>query len=269
MRRVILQSPRIGVTERGDAGRTLAWVDKVQSGDVDMAILITKCITQPFIDNVVKLHRNGARLIVHCGCTGHGGTRIEPGSPVPRIQLFSLRMLICAGFPVENCVLRIGPVIPDAHGLDAMRHVLRQADEIIGLDKLRVRVSVVDDYPHVKERFRTAGLPTIYPGRQFYASPEQFQAVASACAEFPDVVFETCAEKTLIGPNVKALGCVSDQDLELCGITRTKTAGANPQNRSGCLCLSGKKELLACRHPCASRCMYCYWKDAVPAAAGD
>lgn len=256
-----LDAPRIGITERGDAGRMLGWVDKVRDHSVDMAILITKCITQPFIDNVIALHRNGFRLIVHCGCTGHGRTVIELGSPDSIIQLRSLNMLILSGFPVDHCVLRIDPIIPNANGLNAMRTVLCQADQIIGLSKLRVRISVIDDYPHVKARFQNAGLSTIYPSRQFYASPEQFRAVAAVCAEFSDVMFETCAEKNLTGPNIKAQGCVSDQDLAICGIVRTKDAYLNPQNRSGCLCLPGKKELLACKHPCNSKCLYCYWKD--------
>ena len=35
----------------------------------------------------------------------------------------------------------------------------------------------------------------------------------------------------------------------------------NRQNRNGCLCLACKKEMLTQKHPCAHKCLYCYWKD--------
>lgn len=262
METIVLKNPRIGVTERGDAGRMLDWVEKVKQNQVDMAVLITKCVTHPFIDKVMELTQNGARLIVHCGCTGLGRTDYEPGSPAPIIQLRSLNMLLLRGFPIERCVLRVDPVIPTEYGLNRMRHVLKEADRMFGLENIRVRISVLDEYPHVKQRLRNAGMETIYPGNQFYASPEQFRAVETICAEFPQARFETCAEPSLRAINIKRQGCVSDADLALCGIVRTGASGINMQNRTGCLCLAGKKELLSQKHPCGSKCIYCYWKDA-------
>lgn len=256
-----LAHPVIGITERGDAGRDQSWAPQVEAGEVDLAILITKCISQAMIDNVIRLHDAGKRFIVHCGCTGWGGTNIEPGSPAAIVQLRSLLMLLKAGFPVDHCVLRIDPIIPLPDGLYRSGAVLRLADRLIGLENLRVRISVMDDYAHVKKRFIDAGLQPVYPERQFYATPDQFHEVQRLCEEFPKVTFETCAEKSLFGPNIKAQGCVSDQDLAIVGIKRVSDAGINPQNRSGCLCLSGKKELLTQKHPCASRCLYCYWQD--------
>lgn len=260
-----ITKPKIGITERGDAGRNLEWEPAVQSGRVDMAILITKCVTAGFLDAVIRQTRAGARLIVHCGCTGWGATRIETGSPSPEIQLASLKMLIDAGFPLEQCVLRIDPIIPTNEGLDRATRVLDIADRLFSLKNLRVRISVIDDYPHVKERFTKAGLQPIYPGRQFYASPEQFDAVVRLCAEYPEVNFETCAERGLIGSNITASGCVSDKDLAICGIVRTDPVPVNMQKRTGCLCLAGKTELLNHKGRCLSACLYCYWKD--PAAA--
>lgn len=90
---------------------------------------------------------------------------------------------------------------------------------------------------------------------------ERGDAVRQLCAQFPDITFETCAEKYLTGPNILQKGCVSDTDLARCGIQRTGNMAQNPQNRNGCLCLSGKKELLECPWPCANGCLYCYWKD--------
>lgn len=257
-----LKNPRIGITEQGDAGYDLSWVNKIEQGSVDAAILVTKCLSHGMYDALLSLKQKGFHnIIVHCGCTGRGGTIIEPGAPEYGTQLRSLEKLIRSGFPQERCVLRIDPIIPDADGLNAAWLVLKYAKTLFDFNKMRVRISVVDDYRHVKARFQDAGLPTIYPGDQFYASPEQFAQVRRLLGMFPDITFETCAEKYLHTPNVKACGCISDTDLLLCGIRRIADTGTNPQNRSGCLCLQGKTELLHNKCQCANRCLYCYWKN--------
>jgi hypothetical protein len=43
---------KIGITEAGDAGVDLSWVDKM--GSVDGAVLITKCISPNFVDAAMK-----------------------------------------------------------------------------------------------------------------------------------------------------------------------------------------------------------------------
>ena len=262
---VTIQNPKIGVTEQGDAGYDLSWARKIYTRKVDAAILITKCLSRGMGRELLSLQEQGyENIIVHCGCTGRGGTVIEPGAPKYKVQLQSLRKLIDAGFPIERCVLRIDPIIPDSDGLNAAWRVLTAAQELFDMQKLRVRISVVDDYPHVKVRFRAAGLPEIYPGTQFQANAEQFSQVRKLCGMFPGILFETCAEKQLSGPNIVARGCVSDEDLARCGIERLGDQGTNPQNRSGCLCLRGKVELLNHRGQCKNGCLYCYWKPLRP-----
>lgn len=256
-----IQNPVIGVTERGDAGYDMGWVEPIRTGTVDAAVLITKSITNLMLRNLADLTREGFQnIILHCGCTGRGGTVLEPCAPDYMTQLRSLQAALDADFPLERCVLRIDPIIPDKDGLNAAWLVLRDASAMFDMKKLRVRISVMDDYKHVKARFRAAGLEPVYPDDQFYASREQFGQVQRLCGMYPDIQFETCAERFLQGPNIQAMGCISDRDLALCGIRRTGSAGVNPQNRSGCLCLSGKRELLANRRQCPNKCLYCYWR---------
>lgn len=45
---------KIGITERGDAGRDFSWESKLSS--VAGAVLITKNITDAFIDKVIENH---------------------------------------------------------------------------------------------------------------------------------------------------------------------------------------------------------------------
>ena len=55
---------RIGITEAGDAGLDLSWVDKLN--DVDGAVVITKQITDSFINAALT---NQEKLIIHLTCT--------------------------------------------------------------------------------------------------------------------------------------------------------------------------------------------------------
>lgn len=57
-----------------------------------------------------------------------------------------------------------------------------------------------------------------------------------------------------------ARGCVSKADLDILGLPVPAGITSNPQNRTGCHCLSIKGELLDHRAPCPNKCIYCYWK---------
>ena len=56
---------KIGITEAGDAGVDLSWVEKLDR--VDAAVLITKCVSPDFFDATLE-HKD--RLIVHATITG-------------------------------------------------------------------------------------------------------------------------------------------------------------------------------------------------------
>lgn len=247
---------KIGITERGDAGINQLWTQKLEQ--VDGAVLITKNITEPFKANVLKAHNTGHKLIVHCTCTGYGATALEPNVPEYRKQLDSLKDLIGRGFPAEQCVLRIDPIFPSEKGLKKVHEVI-QYFMSLNTGVTRIRVSIVDEYKHVKERYRAKGWKPLY-GDNFYASNTQMGMVADTLNTY-NFTYEVCAENYLAKKlnNVKVLGCVSNKDLDILGIEQEKMA-LNPQNRSGCHCLSCKTELLTERKPCPHKCVYCFWK---------
>lgn len=256
---------RIGITERGDAGIDLSWAGKLQYGNFDGAVLITKNITEPFKDSVLKLHEMGRKIIVHGTCTGWGATRIEPNVPEYHKQIDSFKNLCSRGFPMEQCVLRIDPIMPTENGMKQVRKVLAYAKEQGLIPAMRIRISIFDEYRHVKERFRAMNVIPCYPGNDFQASTEQFKAVAAMLSEY-DYTFYTCAEPKLLRyarhGQVKASGCVSEQDLALLGLPVPEELSINMQHRGGCLCLSCKTEMLTERKQCPHKCAYCYWKDS-------
>ncbi len=248
---------KIGITERGDAGIDLSWVSKADT--VDGIILITKNLTESFCQKVLDLYNRGYKIIIHCTCTGYGHTELEPNVPDYRTQLKSLKNMIDRGFPAENCVLRIDPIFPSGKGMERVCKVL---DYFIQLNTgvKRIRISLVDEYKHVKERYKQHGWSPLY-GDNFGPSYEQKQLAANILNSY-SFQYELCAEDDFLKMlnNGQIIGCVSTKDLHIMGIP-TKSTGINPQNRKGCHCLDCKTELLTERKQCPHQCVYCFWKS--------
>lgn len=250
---------KIGITERGDAGIDLSWKEKLSS--VDGTILITKNITSEFKHHLMHEYNNGRKIIVHCTCTGWGSTPFEPNVPEYHTQLNQLKILIDEGFPATHCVLRIDPIFPTESGLKQIEKVLEYFISLnTGIN--RIRVSVYDEYNHVKERLKKAGYNSCY-GNAFYASPEQIKNVGHVLSKYP-YTFETCAEDILCTKYPKhftQVGCVSIKDIDILGLPIPTNMNENGQNRYGCHCLGCKTELLENKHRCQHQCIYCYWRD--------
>lgn len=279
-------SLKIGVTEAGDPSFDYSWTEKIQ--EMDMVILITKNITDKFIEEVLKYKK---KIILHATCTGYGGTVIEPNVPVYTKQLDQLKKLVSCGFPENQVVIRIDPVIPTHKGFGNLMKILSYKKQI-GLNNVkRIRVSILDNYKHVQERFKKNKLPILYEGK-FQASKEEFENADSVIRQLKekyDVIFESCAEPNLT--ETEKVGCVSQKDLDIFGL-KNDTEELKGQRKT-CLCIAGKTELLThkrygrcnkfkiddsmggscgignncknCEHHdvygCPNACLYCYWKS--------
>lgn len=250
---------KIGITEAGDAGIDLSWVNKLDA--VDGAVVITKNITDNFMNAVLQYDD---KLIVHITCTGYGGTVLEPNVPNAWHQIASAIRLVKYGFRKERIVVRVDPIIPTEKGLDLAYDVITH---FMKAGFSRYRISVLDMYPHVRERFRAKNLPLPY-GDGFSASDDQMASVdemlRDAAAYWEDIggissnlSIESCAEPRLKVP--VAVGCISSRDLRLLGLSDPDYMISGRQ-RTHCLCYAGKTELLQRKHPCSHGCLYCYWK---------
>lgn len=234
---------KIGVTERGDAGLDFSWMRTYKN--YDAVILMTKHLSHLFIEQAAKINS-----IVHATITGHGGTIYEPNVPNLLISKMYFDLLVKTLGP-ERVVLRIDPIIPNESGIAKAIFVYDQL-HVNFPKKTRVRISFLDQYPHVKERFIKAGLkPLDY---YFHAPIELRKKIA---AYFPDA--EICGE-----PGLSCVGCVSAKDLE---ILKIKTDSVEPYDRVAkglqreeCKCLAYKTEMLKNRSRCRHECVYCYWK---------
>ena len=247
---------KIGITERGDAGINLDWASKVNS--VDGMILITKNLTEKFCFQVLELHKKGYKIIIHCTCTGYGGTVLEPNVPDYKTQLKHLKEIIDNGFPANHCVLRIDPIFPSEKGMKRVNEVLDYF-ETLNTGVTRIRISLVDEYKHVKERYRQRGWTPLY-GDNFFPSYAQKKLAADTLNQY-SFAYELCAEDDFLSmlKNGQITGCISTKDLKIMDIP-AEEMDSNPQKRKGCHCLSCKTELLTDRKPCPNRCVYCFWR---------
>jgi DNA repair photolyase len=226
----------VGITERGDAALDLSWIVPVQEGLP--SILITK---DPL---ALSRHLDSSmNVIVHCTITGYGGTKLEPNVITPDMAVKGLLRIIDI-IGIERVVLRIDPIIPC--NFEIKRINIKDLIPSKVYCKIRKRISFLDNYEHVKRRFKEAGLkPLPY---SFHAPLEDRKKIVEAM-DYPEV----CGE-----PGISCTGCVSIKDLEILKVNPPKRG--KPKQRVTCSCLSSKKELLDNRKQCAHGCLYCYWR---------
>jgi len=227
---------KVGITERGDAGLDLSWLDKLNAGKVDAAIIITKDPEKLLGINIPD------NVIIHCTITGLADTYWEPNSPRIGLSLEAYRELI-KRYGGDRVVLRIDPVIPYDPWFRYLA-ILRHRNG-------RVRVSFLDMYNHVRERHvKETGRPfSLWNG--MHAPLEYRLKVLNEMKKTGDI--EVCGE-----PGISCTGCVSVKDMEVFGI---ESSGNLKRQREYCPCLAEKVELLSNKHPCKNNCLYCYWKD--------
>lgn len=249
---------KIGITEAGDAGLDLTWEGKLPF--VDGTILITKNPRPQFLAAVM---RNQEKIILHITITGYGGTAIEPNVPIFIDTFHYLKDLVRAGFPQNKIVIRVDPIIPTDKGIQkAFDMMAGSIDEGF----TRFRVSIIDMYPHVRERFIASRLPLPYGDKGFLPSISQSKAVDKMLKSLNEyakekdhqIRIETCAEPRL--KNAIQQGCISSYDLNLLGLAEDADNDNVGFQRKNCLCYFGKTELLANKERCPHQCLYCYWK---------
>lgn len=236
---------KIGITEAGDAGLDFSWVDKL----FDVNIIITKHLTTKNERLIKALLENSNKIILHCTCTGYGGTKMERNVPTPSEVHDGVKYLIQNGFPVSHIVLRTDPIIPTEKGINRVESVW---DLFADTGITRCRYSVIDMYPHTKERI--AAEYGEVPFDTFRAPKKMMDAVKYAVENYGTYTFESCAESL-----PEQVGCVSKRDFDILGVPFDNAEGGF--QRKGCLCVAGKTELLNTKKRCPSGCLYCYWRD--------
>ena len=205
---------------------------------------------------IEKLIEHKDKIILHLTITGFGSTRIEPFVPSPQATLGKLQKLIDGGFPTDHIVLRVDPIVPSIKGLNTATSVLRL---FRGLGIKRVRISFLDNYKHVRERFKEIGVE-LYNGEFHAPLKERLKCLTAIkyCAEecgYESV--EACGE-----PGIDSVPCLSQKDIDILGLTDEIVLEGSAEQRKSCGCPANKSELLRVKpHRCYNKCLYCYWRD--------
>jgi hypothetical protein len=242
------KSQMIGITEASEIAFHLDVFDSLYNGN----IIITKRLTNKLIH---KLIENKEKIILHVTCTGWGASVLEPFVPTMETTRKKFGELIEKGFPIEQCVLRIDPIIPTKEGIEKLFSVLRLFSDT-GIQ--RVRFSVLDMYDHVKKRFNENGLEIPY--ETFHAPLEIRKNIYNILIDFGkeygfDV--EACAE-----PGIDSVSCLSQKDIDILGLSDKITLIGNKGQRSNCSCPSNKVSLFKTKpERCLQKCLYCFWLD--------
>lgn len=244
---------RFGTTETSDPCFHLEIFDNLYEGN----LIITKRLTDAFIDKLVE---NKNKIILHCTVTGMGGSRLEPLVPIKEAMLAKTKALIDKGFPVEQIVLRVDPIIPTEKGVQTAIDTMKC---FLPLGIRRIRISFLDMYNHVKERFYES--LNKLPYETFHADEQlREQAIERILTEVTgDYELEFCGEPpTTKFKNISNTPCLSQKDVDILGLTDKIKLEGNKGARRTCGCPENKTELIKDKpRRCQNKCLYCFWKD--------
>jgi len=246
-----------GTTETGEISFNLDSFDNLYVGN----LIITKRLSNGLIDRLIE---NKDKCILHLTVTGLG-EKLEPLVPDKVKNFDKLALLLSKGFPLKQVVLRVDPIIVTKKGVETAISVI---DYFCGGIKIpRVRISFLDMYKHVKERFNENNIPIPYNS---FNPPQNMIDDAMLQLVHKKVLYgfelESCAEN--INDRWKGYidtcGCVSQKDVNILGIQdKIQLIGiGDGKQRKQCQCPNNKKQIIKCKpNRCEHQCLYCYWKD--------
>lgn len=250
---------KIGITETYDPCFVQDWETRLLKAN----IVISKELNDEMIEKLLIVQD---RVIFHHTVTGQGGTVLEPNVHTPEHEFAQFRKLLSRGFPLTHYVLRLDPIILwSKETQDNIVKVLEMWKPVVEeyRNQIRCRVSVVDLYPHVKERLASVGYKVFYD--TFTAPDAVFRRIDTIfCPFYHYFKFECCAEPKLFPYNFVHCGCASYYDLELLGfdMEMQKEYGLpDTKQRGDCKCLAKKQILGVKPGSCPHGCLYCFWKD--------
>jgi DNA repair photolyase len=246
-----------GITDFGDAACDHGWSSWVEKRR-GPAILITKNATKLLTDFPYLLNQE---VIIHATITGYGDSIFEPGVPSPESILDFLSKI--SPNKKKQIVIRIDPIIPVNEMITRSKQIYTKAHEL-GFE--RIRISILDLYPHVLQRFEKLSPSLVYELKQIYNwdlahSTGEHQDYMIHCDYqlrkqiidfFPGV--EICAE-----PPFRGTPCISYKDIDSLGLKRENFSKPTEKQRKFCGCLE-KRELLQMNSACPHGCIYCYIK---------
>lgn len=130
------KKPVVSYYKNYDPTLTYEWVQKL----TDINIINTKKFTQEFCDIILQ---NKHRIFLHVTLTGMGQTPFEPNISTVKSTFEYLKYLVNNGFPVNQILIIINPILSNDNGLKALKLLLRVLTEYKELRLRWVRTNLL------------------------------------------------------------------------------------------------------------------------------
>jgi DNA repair photolyase len=228
-----------GISNSGEPGFSYEWINRLEFINVIISRTVSTT-NKYFLDRLIE---NKDNMILHICVSGWGGTSFEPKIPKVDKVLEGVEYLKKNGFNTEFMVLRIDPIFPNSKGLNKVTEIL-ELFKRTGI--VRVRYGILRQTNTVRQRFieRFGKCPFSWE----IPNEEIVEMVDEKIKSFGYYTYESCRTGL---PD--SLGCVSEKDLRLFGMTG---APYTYEKKNHCKCLSGTVELMDGK--CPGGCVYCY-----------
>ncbi len=111
-----------------------------QSKLTEINIINTKKLTIDFCNFILQ---NKHRIFLHCTISGMGQTPFEPNIPSVKNTFEYLKYLVNNGFPINQILIIINPILPNDNGLKALKLLFRALTEYKELRLRWVRTNLL------------------------------------------------------------------------------------------------------------------------------
>ena len=175
-------------------------------------LLITKNIKEA-TPIYLKAQELEIPTVTHVTITGLGGTIVEPEVPNFTTSLENLHYFMTqVEENHQNVVLRIDPLIPNVTSPQHLKELIGIASSI---EITRVRTSVIDFYPFVRDKFKLHNLPY----SKTFNPPFRYDILLDLLkmCKASNMTLESCAESMNI-PDLIQVGCADKNEWAKLGV---------------------------------------------------
>lgn len=132
----IKKKPIVSYYKNFDPTLSYEWINKL----TEINILNTKVLNQEFCDIVLQ---NKNKIFLHVTISGMGKTPFEPNIPSVKTTFDYLKYLVNNGFPINQILIIINPILPNDNGLKALKLLLKVLTEYRELRLRWVRTNLL------------------------------------------------------------------------------------------------------------------------------
>lgn len=130
------QKPIVSYYKNFDPSLNYDWVNKL----TEINIINTKKLNQELCD-IFLTHKN--KIFLHVNITGMGMTPFEPNIPSVKTMFDYLKYLVNNGFPINQILIVINPILSNDNGLKALKLLLKVLTEYKELRLRWVRTNLL------------------------------------------------------------------------------------------------------------------------------